>query len=106
MAGVIQVSGGGDKALKPGGASVEVLLKPSGGVALQQGKGLAVQAKRSGAPVWECWGPAYALLVTTTTAPRDPCLQSTSEERMHVALVLPVHRVTEIATLQKMWNSE
>lgn len=25
---------------------------------------------------------------------------------MHVAHVLPVHGVTEIATLQKMWNSE
>lgn len=32
MAGVIQVSSGGDQALKPGGATIEVLLKPSGGV--------------------------------------------------------------------------
>lgn len=32
MAGVIQVSSGGDQVLKPGGATIEVLLKPSGGV--------------------------------------------------------------------------
>lgn len=32
MAAVIQVSSGGDQALKPGGATIEVLLKPSGGV--------------------------------------------------------------------------
>lgn len=50
MAGVIQVSSGGDQALKPGGATIEVLLKPSGGVT-SAGKGLEVEAKRSGAPV-------------------------------------------------------
>lgn len=64
MAGVMQVSSGGDQVQKPGGAAIEVLLKPSGGVT-SAGKGLEVEAKRSGAPVWECWGLAYALLVTT-----------------------------------------
>lgn len=104
MAGVIQVSSGGDQALKPGGATIEVLLKPSGGVtSAGEGPGGGSQT---------LWCPSLRVLgaglrsVGDHPPAWDHCLRSTSEERMHVALVLPVRGVTEIATLQKMWNSE